>query len=90
MFKVTPNPPKPRKGHLFCVSPDIHLEALLASASEDSLSISAIAADLADDVEDSRRRVALALSRLADGVHLLVEQALDHIESQPIQPQSEV
>ena len=81
MFKVTPNPPGPRKGHLFTVSPDIDTEALLANASEDLLSISAIAADLADDVEGSRRSIALALSRLADGVRLLVERALDHLES---------
>ena len=60
--------------------PDIDTEALLANASEDLLSISAIAADLADDVEGSRRSVALALSRMADGVQLLVERALDHHE----------
>jgi hypothetical protein len=90
MFKVTPNPPetpgdtpetKPRKNHLFTVADDINIEALLANASEDLLSISAIAADLADDLEGSRRSVALALSRMADGVHLLVERALDHLES---------
>ncbi|CAI8908246.1 DUF3077 domain-containing protein [Pseudomonas sp. IT-P253] len=72
---------EPRKGQLFTVAPDINIEALLANASEDLLSISAIAADLADDVEGSRRSVALALSRMADGVHLLVERALDHLES---------
>jgi len=32
-------------------------------------------------VEGSRRSLALALSRMADGVHLLVEQALDHHEA---------
>jgi hypothetical protein len=32
-------------------------------------------------VEGSRRSVALALSRLADGVQLLVERVLDHHES---------
>ena len=52
----------------------------MANASEDLLSISAIAADLADGVEGSRRSVALALSRMADGVHLLVERALDHLD----------
>jgi hypothetical protein len=72
---------KPRKGALFNVTPDLQTETLLANASEDLLSISAIAADLADDVEGSRRSVALALSRLADGVHLLVERALDQIDS---------
>ncbi|WP_429375983.1 DUF6124 family protein [Pseudomonas frederiksbergensis] len=90
MFKVTPNPPEPRKGRLFTVSPDIDTEALLANASEDLLSISAIAADLADDMEGSRRSVALALSRMADGVQLLVERALDHLESPQMQPRAEV
>ncbi|WP_411740751.1 DUF6124 family protein [Pseudomonas sp. A-B-26] len=89
MFKVTPNPPSPRRGHLFTVSPDIPTEALLANASEDLRSISAIAADLTDDVEDSRRCVALGLSRIADGVHLLVERALDHLESPELAPGSE-
>jgi hypothetical protein len=73
-------PAKRRKGHLFTVSADIDTESLLANASEDLLSISAIAADLADDVDGTRRSVALALSRMADGVQLLVERALDHWE----------
>lgn len=74
-------PAKPRKYQLFTVAPDIGTEALLANASEDLLSISAIAADLADGVEGSRRSVALALSRMADGVQLLVERALDNHEA---------
>jgi hypothetical protein len=73
--------PKRRNGDLFIVAPDLHTETILANASEDLLSISAIAADLADSVEGSRRSVALALSRMAVGVHLLVERALDHIDS---------
>ncbi|MGE8064208.1 DUF6124 family protein [Pseudomonas sp. NPDC089569] len=72
--------PTKRNGQLFSVCPDINTEALLANASEDLLSISAIAADLADDVDGSRRSVALALSRMADGVHLMVERALDHLD----------
>ena len=74
-------PPEPDKNQLFIVSPHIDTETLLANASEDLLSISTIAADLADDVDDSRRRVALAISRMADGVQLLVERALDHLET---------
>ncbi|WP_448094288.1 DUF6124 family protein [Pseudomonas lini] len=73
-------PAKRRKGKLFIVSPDIDTEALLANASEDMLSISAIAAKLADDVEGSNRSVALAVSRIADGAQLMVERALDHLE----------
>ncbi|WP_030130180.1 DUF6124 family protein [Pseudomonas sp. QTF5] len=83
-------PAKRRKSQLFTVSPDIDTEALLANASEDLLSISAIAADLADDVEGSRRSVALALSRLADGVQLLVERVLDHHESLQMKAQAGV
>ncbi|MGV8889687.1 MAG: DUF6124 family protein [Pseudomonas sp.] len=72
--------PKRRNGDLFSVCPDINTETLLANASEDLLSISAIAAGLADGADGSRRSVALALSRMADGVHLLVERALDHLD----------
>jgi hypothetical protein len=74
-----PSPPQ-CNGQLFCVSPNINTETLLANASEDLLSISAIAADLADGVDGPRRSKALALSRMADGVHLLVERALDHLD----------
>jgi hypothetical protein len=73
---------KTQASDLFMVTPDIDTETLLANASEDLLSISAIAADLADDVEGSRRRVILAISRMADGVHLLVERAMDRLEVQ--------
>ena len=71
---------KRRKGILFTVANDIDSEALLANASEDMLSISAIAAKLADDVEGSNRSVALALSRIADGAQIMVERALDDLE----------
>ncbi|MBC3349111.1 hypothetical protein HU811_20905 [Pseudomonas sp. SWRI196] len=80
-LKPRPSPPEPDKNQLFIVSPHIDTETLLANASEDLLSISTIAADLADDVDDSRRCVALAISRMADGVQLLVERALDHLET---------
>ena len=87
-FPPHEKPGKRRKHQLFSVSPGIDTEALLANASEDLLSISAIAADLADDVEGSRRSVALALSRMADGVQLLVERALDHHESAQMKAQA--
>ncbi|WP_458131300.1 DUF6124 family protein [Pseudomonas sp. R3-41] len=32
-------------------------------------------------MNDPRRCVALAISRMADGVQLLVERALDHLET---------
>ncbi|KJZ67877.1 DUF6124 family protein [Pseudomonas fluorescens] len=81
---TTEKPPKHRKGNLFTVAPDVKTESLLANASEDLLSISAIAANLADDVDGTRRSVALALSRMADGVQLLVERALDHWEESEV------
>ena len=75
---TTEKPPRHRKGHLFTVAPEVNTETLLANASEDLLSISAIAANLADEVDGTRRSVALALSRMADGVQLLVERVQDH------------
>ncbi|CDF93517.1 MULTISPECIES: DUF6124 family protein [unclassified Pseudomonas] len=77
-----PSPPEADKHQLFIVAPHIDTETLLANASEDLQSISTIAADLADDVDDSRRCIALAISRMADGVQLLVERALDRLEAQ--------
>ncbi|MGO4308785.1 DUF6124 family protein [Pseudomonas sp. KB_15] len=79
-FPPTEKKPPKRKGQLFIVCPDVNTESLLANASQDLLSISAIAADLADHVQGSSRSVALALSRMADGVHLLVDKALDHLD----------
>jgi hypothetical protein len=79
-FPPTDKKPPKRNGQLFSVCPDVNTESLLANACEDLLSISAIAADLADHVQGSSRSVALALSRMADGVHLLVDKALDHLD----------
>ncbi|MBC3364740.1 DUF6124 family protein [Pseudomonas sp. SWRI154] len=73
---------KSQTAQLFMVAPDIDTETLLANASEDLLSISAIAADLSDDIDGSRRSVILAISRMADGVHLLVEREMDRLEVQ--------
>ncbi|MBK5526749.1 hypothetical protein JFT86_07300 [Pseudomonas sp. TH06] len=87
-FKPAVEPRAKRQGGLFSLSPGTDAEALMANASEDLLSISVIASDLADDLEGSRRSVALALSRMADGVRLMVEGMLDHIEvrSTPTKP----
>ena len=79
-FKPPTEPHPRRETGLFKLSPGTDAEALMANASEDLLSISVIACDLADDLHGSRRSVALALSRMADGVRLMVEGMLDHIE----------
>ncbi|WP_248740405.1 DUF6124 family protein [Pseudomonas sp. MWU12-2029] len=76
-FKPRASRPK-RLGGLFALCPNA--DALMANASEDLLSISAIAANLADDLDGPRRSMALGLSRMADGVRLMVEGTLDHIE----------
>ena len=79
-FKPPLEPHPKRETGLFSLSPGTDAEALMANASEDLLSISVIACDLADDLHGSRRSVALALSRMADGVRLMVEGTLDQIE----------
>ncbi|WP_207838282.1 DUF6124 family protein [Pseudomonas sp. 43(2021)] len=79
-FKPAVEPHPKRETGLFKLSPGTDAEALMANASEDLLSISVIACDLADDLHGSRRSVALALSRMADGVRLMVEGTLDQIE----------
>ncbi|MDM8189780.1 hypothetical protein EVS84_06750 [Pseudomonas koreensis] len=79
-FKPAVDPHLKRENGLFKLSPGTDAEALMANASEDLLSISVIACDLADDLHGSRRSVALALSRMADGVRLMVEGTLDQIE----------
>ncbi|KAE9643448.1 DUF6124 family protein [Pseudomonas sp. PB106] len=79
-FKPPIEPHPKRETGLFSLSPGTDAEALMANASEDLLSISVIACDLADDLHGSRRSVALALSRMADGVRLMVEGMLDQIE----------
>ncbi|MGF6671320.1 DUF6124 family protein [Pseudomonas monsensis] len=80
-FKPPTEPHTKRETGLFSLSPGTDAEALMANASEDLLSISVIACDLADDLPGSRRSVALALSRMADGVRLMVEGMLDHIDA---------
>lgn len=79
-FAPTKKPFAERFGQLFSICPEITTEALLANASEDLRSISAIAADLADDVDGPHHSIALALSRMADGVQLMVERVLDDLE----------
>lgn len=71
---------KKRVATLFSVSPDFDTLALLANASEDLLGISSIAASLADSVEGPNRSIALTLNRMAEGVYLLVDRAMDHLD----------
>ncbi|MFJ4193581.1 DUF6124 family protein [Pseudomonas sp. NPDC089534] len=77
-----------RLGGLFILCPNADAEALMANASEDLLCISAIAANLADELDGPRRSMALGLSRMADGVRLMVEGTIDHIEFRVCQTRS--
>ncbi|RON03952.1 DUF6124 family protein [Pseudomonas brassicacearum] len=69
-----------RKGQLFIVAPDVDTDSLLANASEDIASIKAIAGDLAFEIEGSRRNVALAIYRMAEGAQLLIDRAMDNLD----------
>ena len=65
---------------LFTVAPDIDTESLLANASQDLAAVKVMAADLAFEIEGSRRTVALAICRMAEGAQLLVDKALDNLD----------
>ncbi|POA34881.1 MULTISPECIES: DUF6124 family protein [unclassified Pseudomonas] len=69
-----------RKGQLFIVAPGVDTDSLLANASEDIASIKAIAGDLAFEIEGSRRNVALAIYRMAEGAQLLIDRAMDNLD----------
>ena len=43
-------------------------------------SVKAMAADLAFEIEGSRRNVALGICRMIDGIRLLVDRALDNLD----------
>ncbi|TFY88539.1 hypothetical protein DYL61_24035 [Pseudomonas nabeulensis] len=76
-----PNPsekPEPSaEGHgLFAVREGLDAETLLANASEDLASVQALASHLAFEVDGSPRSVALGISRMLEGIQLLVDKAL--------------
>ena len=77
MKKLTPNPPS----HLFTLHPNLDTETLLVHTSETLASIHVIATDLAFQLDDSRRNVALAIQQLVVLSELLVNRALEHLDT---------
>ncbi|MCU1752880.1 DUF6124 family protein [Pseudomonas sp. 6D_7.1_Bac1] len=80
MKKITPNPPAP-VSHLFTIAPDVDTETLLIHTSETLASLNAMATDLAFELEGSRRNVALAIQQLAVLAELMVNRALEHLDT---------
>lgn len=70
-------PEPPAEGHgLFTVREGLDAETLLVNASEDLASAQALANHLAFEIEGAHRSVALGISRLLEGVELLINDAI--------------
>ncbi|WP_219268942.1 DUF6124 family protein [Pseudomonas sp. Xaverov 259] len=76
MIKDSPNPPSD-SNLLFTLRPDLDTETLLVNASQDLESITAIAANLAFEVEGPQRSVVLGICRMVEGVQLLVDRVVE-------------
>ncbi|PHN19556.1 DUF6124 family protein [Pseudomonas sp. ICMP 460] len=80
MIKDSPNPPSDSPqptDQLFSLLPDLDNETLLANASQDIASASALAAHLAFEVDTPQRDVALGICRMLEGTQLMVDRVLD-------------
>jgi hypothetical protein len=75
--------PKPANpiSHIFTITPDVDTETLWVHASETLASLNAMTTDLAFELEGSRRNKALAIQQLIVLGELLVNRALDHLET---------
>ncbi|MBU6961558.1 hypothetical protein KRR23_27965 [Pseudomonas sp. CVAP len=67
--------------NLFTLLPDIDTETLLIHTSETLASLNVMTSDLAFQLEDSRRNVALAIQQLIVLGELLVNRALEHFDT---------
>ncbi|RON10239.1 hypothetical protein BK659_05695 [Pseudomonas brassicacearum] len=84
MKKIPPNPPAKTAtpaSRLFTLRPDIDTETLLIHTSETLASLNVMTTDLAFQLEDSRRNVALAIQQLIVLGELLVNRALEHFDT---------
>ncbi|MGE8099126.1 DUF6124 family protein [Pseudomonas fluorescens] len=84
MKKITPNPPEKTTtpvSNLFTLLPNIDTETLLIHTSETLASLNVMTTDLAFQLEDSRRNVALAIQQLIVLGELLVNRALEHFDT---------
>ncbi|MEB0044148.1 MULTISPECIES: DUF6124 family protein [unclassified Pseudomonas] len=66
---------------IFTVIPDIDTPTLLAHASESLASLNVMTTGLADQLEGSHRNVALAIKQLAVLAEMLINRALENLES---------
>jgi len=81
---LNPKPAQPEEKSssdpLFTVVEGVDAESLLANLSETLASASAMAGDLAFDLDGSRRHVALGLQQLIELGELLANRALDVVD----------
>jgi hypothetical protein len=75
-----PKQPDP-VSHVFTILPDVDTPTLLAHASETLASMNVMTTDLADELEGSHRNVALAIQQLAVLAEMLINRALDNLDS---------
>ena len=76
------NPKQPDPvSHVFTILPDVDTHTLLAHASETLASMNVMTTDLADQLEGSHRNVALAIQQLAVLAEMLINRALDNLDS---------
>ncbi|MGF6704019.1 DUF6124 family protein [Pseudomonas frederiksbergensis] len=76
------NPKQPDPvSHVFTILPDVDTPTLLGHASETLASMNVMTTDLADQLEGSHRNVALAIQQLAVLAEMLINRALDNLDS---------
>lgn len=66
---------------VFTILPDVDTPTLLGHASETLASLNVMTTDLADHLEGSHRNVALAMQQLAVLAEMLINRALDNLDS---------
>ena len=62
---------------MFTVREGLDVETLLVNASEDRVSVQALASHLAFEIEGTPRSVALGICRMLEGIQLMVDKTLN-------------
>ncbi|KNH26672.1 hypothetical protein ACS77_15445 [Pseudomonas syringae] len=76
------NPKQPDPvSHVFTILPDVDTPTLLGHANETLASMNVMTTDLVDQLEGSHRNVALAIQQLAVLAEMLINRALDNLDS---------
>ena len=76
------NPGRPDPvSHVFTIIPNVDTESLLCHACETLASLNVMTTDFASELEGSRRNMALAIQQLALLAELLVNRALDNLDT---------